>query len=80
VRGDDESIFITNHFKPSNINTMWISNGKACSYCISFFFNIFYQKKFWKIRSVFVKNNFESGLALEAKTSKLFETPFSWNN
>jgi len=80
VRGDDESIFIINHFKPSNINTMWISNGKSCSYCISFFFNIFYQKKFWKIRAVFVKNKFKSWLSLEVKTSKLFETPVSLNN
>jgi len=59
---------------------MWISNGKACSYCISFFFNIFYQKKFWKIQSVFVKNKFGPGLSLKAKTSKDFEIPMTCNN
>jgi hypothetical protein len=59
---------------------MWISNGKACSYCISFFFNIFYQKKFWKIRSVFVKNKIGSWLSLKSKTSKHLEMPVSWNN
>lgn len=59
---------------------MWISDGKSCSYCFSFFFNIFDQKKFWKIRSVFVKNKFESWLTLKAKTSKHLETAASWNN
>lgn len=59
---------------------MWISNGKACSYCISFFFNIFNQKKFWKIDGVFVKNKIESLCTLKVKTSKHFETALSWND
>jgi hypothetical protein len=58
---------------------MWISNGKACSYCFSFFFNIFDQKKFWKIGSVFVKIKIESWPGLKAKTSTHFEISVSWN-
>ena len=72
MRGDDESIFIINHFKLSNINTMWISNGKACSYCISLFFNIFNQKKFWKIHCVFVATKIGSWPQSESQNQQAF--------